>query len=85
MLLLSQIIRFCSTGLLNTLVDFAAFNLLIWLTGASSTPAIAAINTIAIALAMANSYYFNRYWTFRAPNPKSHKSLGVFWRRALAE
>ncbi len=59
-----QIVKFALTGLLNTLIDFGAFNLLIILTGAQSPLSIGLINTLAVSLAIGNSYLLNRTWTF---------------------
>ncbi len=65
-----QIIKFVITGLLNTCIDFGVFNLLLIITGAQSPQSIALINTLAVSMAIANSYILNRHWTFAADKRK---------------
>lgn len=62
--MLSQLIRFAITGFINTLIDFGLFNLMVILSGAHSTFAITLINTLAVSLAVINSFFINRSWTF---------------------
>lgn len=59
-----QVFRFCITGLLNTLIDFGFFNLLLLLTGRNDPVALLCINIVSISLAMLNSYILNGRWTF---------------------
>lgn len=68
--MLQQLLRFLITGLINTIIDFGVFNLLIILSGARSSTAIALINTLAVALAVTNSFILNRNWTFPVYNRK---------------
>ncbi|HEX3011778.1 MAG TPA: glycosyltransferase [Syntrophomonadaceae bacterium] len=67
--LYKQIIKFGITGIMNTLVDFGLFNLLILLTGIHSSWRLGLLNTIAVSAAMLNSYLMNSKWTF---NRKDH-------------
>ncbi len=69
--LLQQLLKFAITGLINTLIDFGVFNLLIILSGARSSLTIAFINTLAVALAVTNSFILNRSWTFPVHNRKN--------------
>lgn len=57
---LRRITRFSLVGVLNTGVDLAAFYVLFSLVG---LPLIAA-NLLAFLVALANSFVFNRFWTF---------------------
>jgi len=68
--MLQQLLKFAITGLFNSLIDFGVFNLLIILSGARSSLAIALINTLAVALAVTNSFILNRSWTFPVHNRK---------------
>jgi len=78
--LLAQFIRFAITGFINTAIDFGLFNLLVLLSGARSTLAIALINTAAVSLAVINSFFMNRSWTF----PDHDRSPGQFRRFVIA-
>lgn len=60
-----QFVRFAIVGVINTGVDFAVLNLLAWATGVTSGAWVFAINSISVFVAMINSYFLNKYWTFR--------------------
>ena len=60
-----QLIKFGIVGMLNTAVDFAVLNLLVWLTGTTEGVGLAVINVVAFAVAVTNSYLWNKFWTFR--------------------
>lgn len=64
--ILGQLARFGLTGLINTIIDFAIFNLLLSLTSWTKGPGLLCINFIAVIVAAANSFYMNRRFTFRA-------------------
>lgn len=51
--------RFLSVGVLNTLIDFGVFNLLLWL---GTNNYVAA--SLSFLAATTNSYIWNRSWTF---------------------
>ncbi|MFD1884189.1 GtrA family protein [Paenibacillus wenxiniae] len=57
-LLGSQAIRFAAVGVSNTAIDFIVFMLLQHWTG------VAAAQIIGYSAGTANSYYWNRKWTF---------------------
>jgi len=61
-----QFSKFVVIGLINTAIDFGVFNLLIWQTGISKGKWIILLNIIAFTIAVINSYFWNKYWTFRA-------------------
>ena len=66
MQVLRQIIKFVIVGVSNTLVDLAVLNLFIFLTGiASGTPFIF-FKGISFVVAVLNSYFWNRRWTFHS-------------------
>ncbi|MGE5418432.1 MAG: GtrA family protein [Acidobacteriota bacterium] len=66
----SQAIKFGAVGLLNTLIDYGLFNLLVALTGIQTGVKVGSINTFTQTLAAINSYFFNRNWTFKARQGK---------------
>lgn len=55
-----QIIKFGSVGVLNTIIDLGVLNLLVYL-GMGAVLA----NSISFALAATNSFFWNKFWTFR--------------------
>ena len=61
----SQVARFATVGLANTLVDFAAFNALLMLFRPAGAGGLAAMAAAAAVLATLNSYVLNSRWTFR--------------------
>jgi len=62
---LIQIIKFGLIGVLNTVVDFAILNLLMWTFKMYSGPWIIVFNVASFSLAVVNSYIWNRFWTFK--------------------
>jgi len=60
-----QGIKFILVGILNTAIDFGALNLLILLTGITGGWAIVPLNTISFLCAATNSYFLNKFWTFK--------------------
>ena len=61
-----QIIKFVIVGALNTLVDLAVLNLLIFLTGVASGTPFIFFKAVSFLVAVTNSYFWNRRWTFRS-------------------
>lgn len=63
--LLRQVSKFVVVGFINTGIDFGVLNLLMFLTGIYSGRWIIALNSISFAVAVINSYLWNKYWTFK--------------------
>lgn len=61
-----EIGKFASVGVLNTLIDFGILNLLSYVFAVHSGPAIALFNAVSFSTALVNSYFWNKFWTFRA-------------------
>lgn len=57
---LTEIVKFCSIGAFNTVLDYVLFFLFFSILNINKTMA----QVFATAIAMTNSYVFNRYWTF---------------------
>jgi len=53
-------------GASNTLIDLAVLNLLIFLTGVASGTPFIFFKAISFLVAVTNSYFWNRRWTFRS-------------------
>lgn len=63
---LRQVVKFGVVGVSNTLVDFAVLNFLIFFTGIASGTPFTAFKTISFTVAVSNSYFWNKRWTFRS-------------------
>lgn len=56
--------KFFIVGILNTGLDFLVLNFLMWMTQAYKGTPIIIFGTIAFCVAVTNSYFLNKYWTF---------------------
>jgi len=74
----SSIFRFTLVGLLNTLVDFGLFNLLVVLLADPSGATLLACNAAAFLAANLCSYFCNRSWTFGRSTPASVREYGAY-------
>lgn len=63
--------KFLAIGFLNTGIDFAVFNYLIYRTGIEKGIEITYFKAIAFIVAVINSYLWNKFWTFRAGDTDS--------------
>ncbi len=61
-----QVVRFGIVGSLNTLIDVLALNLLLLYAPTHNAALLVIYNSIAYTLGTGNSYFLNRYWTFRS-------------------
>ncbi len=64
--LIIQFSKFIMIGFLNTGIDFAVLNLLMWQTGIYSGKYIILLNAVAFSVAVINSYFWNKFWIFHA-------------------
>jgi len=76
---INRIWRFTLVGLLNTLVDFGLFNLLILLLASPSGAALLACNAAAFLAANLCSYFCNRSWTFARTTSASFKEYAAYF------
>jgi len=60
-----QVVKFGLIGILNTVIDFAVLNLLMWIFQIYSGRWIILFNVVAFTLAVTNSYFWNKLWTFK--------------------
>lgn len=56
--------KFVIVGFINTAIDFAVLNLLMYLTNTYKGSEIIIFNAISFTVAVVNSYLMNKYWTF---------------------
>lgn len=59
-----QFAKFVAVGTLNTLLDLGVLNVLIFLTGIAVGFWYSLFKGISFILAVINSYFWNKYWTF---------------------
>ncbi len=63
--LFKQIIRFAVVGVINTAIDLIVLNILIHVTGHGEKGLYYSLfKAIAFVIALANSYFMNKHWTF---------------------
>jgi putative flippase GtrA len=63
---------FVIIGGINTVIDFSILNIEIKITGITSGSGLFVMNTISFLVAVMNSYFMNKYWTFHDVT-KSHE------------
>jgi putative flippase GtrA len=56
---------FVIIGGINTAIDFCVLNIEIKITGITSGSGLFVLNTISFLVAVINSYFMNKYWTFQ--------------------
>jgi putative flippase GtrA len=57
--------KFAVVGVLNTAIDFGVLNLLMWSFGIYQGIWVGVFVVISFTVAVINSYFWNKYWTFR--------------------
>lgn len=60
--------KFFIVGIVNTGIDFAILNFLMWMTKTYEGTPVVVFNTISFSAAVVNSYILNKYWTFEDKN-----------------
>ncbi len=74
-----QIAKFAVIGGLNTFIDFAVLNILINLTSVFSGLGYSTFKGISFSLAVINSYFWNKNWTFGSKTNNEGKELLKFF------
>src|ERR1035437_7656265 len=65
--LIGQLARFLLVGVLNTIVDLGILNVLIWISDSNENTLLYIVfKSFSFVLAVINSYYLNKYWTFHS-------------------
>jgi putative flippase GtrA len=73
-----QFIKFLCVGLINTGVDFGVLNLLMFLTGITVGVGYSFFKAISFTVAVINSYFLNKRWTFRREGKMEKKEFTKF-------
>ncbi|NCQ06155.1 MAG: GtrA family protein [Candidatus Moranbacteria bacterium] len=60
-----QFAKFVIVGGINTGIDFLILNTLIYITGIETGSGIFVLNSISFSVAVVNSYFMNKRWTFQ--------------------
>lgn len=63
--LIAQFVRFLGIGFLNTAIDFAVLNTLMFYSGIFTGAVVGMFSTISFLLAVSHSYFWNRYLVFK--------------------
>lgn len=63
--IVKQFSKFIIVGGVNTGIDFLVLNILMFMTHINSGPMLFVLNCISFSVAVVNSYYMNRRWTFK--------------------
>lgn len=62
---LFQLGKYAAVGFMNTAVDFVVINIMVLWTGIVEGLQLGLINSVSFAIAVTNSYLWNKYWTFK--------------------
>lgn len=62
----SSFTKFVIVGFMNAGIDFAIYNLEIYISGIQQGKAITLFKTVSFLASFINSYYWSKYWTFGA-------------------
>jgi putative flippase GtrA len=77
-MIVSQFTRYVIVGVMNTILDFLILNgLSIYFDTYSGAPIIL-FNSISAAIVIGYSYFWNKYWTFRATDGSHRVELPKF-------
>lgn len=74
----SQLGKFATVGFLNTAIDFGILNLLSSATGITTGLSLGGINVPAVMAALTNSYFWNKFWVFKAGEGSTASDLPKF-------
>ncbi|MCL6563053.1 MAG: GtrA family protein [Firmicutes bacterium] len=73
--LLGQFLKFVTVGLGNAAIDLGVFNGLYLLSPTRSVGRLVLYNSVAVAMAILNSYVWNTRWTFRRQARRRGRAL----------
>jgi putative flippase GtrA len=81
---LKQLLRFGTVGCFNTVLDVSVLNGLFWLFPTRNVGLLLVENAVAYSVGAVNSFFFNKYWTFRCTGPAGRREVTCFALTTLA-
>ncbi|MDP1706616.1 MAG: GtrA family protein [bacterium] len=75
---MEQVGKFAAVGTLNSLFDLAIVNFLILLTGVTAGWLFSLFKALSFFMASANSYAWNKFWTFQSRTPTDWREYSYF-------
>jgi putative flippase GtrA len=81
--IIAQYVQFSLVGLSNAVVDLGVLNLLLFMHPTNNPTILTVDNSVAVALAIINSYLWNTRWTFRTEADGSNRQRMLFIAQAL--
>ncbi len=82
--LLFQFYKFILVGVVNTLLDLTVLNGLIVISGLAAGWEFSIFKGISFAIAVTNSYFWNKFWTFRGNEGGGVREFSKFFIVSLA-
>jgi len=76
--LIVQFSKFVVVGFINTAIDFGVLNLLMYVSGVKEGALLFVLNIVSFSVATANSYLWNKYWTFKDKDSAKVVEIGQF-------
>lgn len=76
--ILAQITKFGAIGAANTVIDFGILNFLSFKFQIFSGRELTLLNIIAFSIAVINSYFWNKHWTFKSEQNNSSRQFIEF-------
>ena len=73
-----QFLRYCLVGGANTLIDLLTLNILLWRFPTNSVQVLVLYNAIAYTSGALNSFFLNKYWTFRRKQKPTSREVVRF-------
>ncbi|HEX4208315.1 MAG TPA: GtrA family protein [Ktedonobacteraceae bacterium] len=73
-----QVVRYCLVGGVNTIIDVAILNTLLWRFPTHHAQLLVVENSVAYASGAVSSFFLNKYWTFRRKQRPTRREVGSF-------
>jgi putative flippase GtrA len=74
-----ELAKFVMVGALNAFIDLGILGLLLWMSGSEGILYYAIFKFISFTFHAINSYFWNKYWTFKKQGRPQGKEFGKFY------